>query len=131
MHKSGPHLSAAHSKRLQQLAAGFEAYRRNHPGRRFPRGLRGQVIGAIDAGISASAVGRACKLSWSQITGWQQAATRSARVAPPTRASAVAPPRVLSVVDAGRDEDVMHDGDIELRIGHWRVSLRRVSTDSR
>ena len=125
MHKSDPRSTAAHSKRLQQLAAAFDAYRRGNPGRRFPRGLRGQVIAAIDAGVSASAVSRACNLSWSQITSWQQASARSARVAPPTSAAAVARPRVLSVVDSDTREDMMLDGDIELRIGHWRVSLRR------
>lgn len=124
MHKSGPRSTAAHSKRLEQLADAFDAYRRGNPGRRFPRGLRGQVIAAIDAGASASAVSRACKLSWSQITSWQQASARSAR-APSASAAAVARPRVLSVVDAGTRADVMLDGDIELRIGHWRVSLRR------
>ena len=125
MHKSGPRSTAAHSKRLQQLAAAFDAYRRGNPGRRFPRGLRGQVIAAIDAGASASAVSRACNLSWSQITSWQQASAHSARVAPSASAAAIAPPRVLSVVDAGTREDMRLDGDIELRIGHWRVSLRR------
>lgn len=125
MHKSVPRSTAADSKRLQQLAAAFDAYRRGNPGRRFPRGLRGQVIAAIDAGASASAVSRACRLSWSQITSWQRAAARSARVAP-TASAAVAPrPRVLSVVDAGTREDTTLDGDIELRIGRWRVSLRR------
>jgi hypothetical protein len=124
MRKSDPHSNAAHSKRLQQLAAAFDAYRRGNPGRRFPRGLRGQVVAAIDAGATASAVSRACNLSWSQITSWQ-ASARGARVAPSASAAAIAPPRVLSVVDAGTREDMMLDDDIELRIGHWRVSLRR------
>ena len=125
MHKSGPLSTAVHSKRLQQLGAAFDACRRGSPGRRFPRGLRAQVAAAIDAGASASAVSRACKLSWSQITSWQ-AAERSARVAPSASEAAAASPRVLSVVDAGAREDTTLDGDIELRIGHWRVSLRRV-----
>ena len=125
MRKSGPHSTAAQSKRLLQLASAFDAYRRGNPRRRFPRGLRGQVIAAIDAGASASAVSRACKLSWSQITSWQQASARSTLVAPSTSAAEVTRPRVLSVVDAGTREDMMLDSDIELRIGHWRVSLRR------
>jgi len=129
MPKSDPRSSAAHSKRLQQLAAAFDAYRRGNPGRRFPRGLRGQVIAAIDAGATSSAVSSACRLSWSQITRWQQASARNARVVPSASASSAAEgvsPRVLSVVDAGTREDVVPDGDIELRIGHWHVSLRRV-----
>jgi hypothetical protein len=81
-------------------------------------------VAALDAGATASAVSRACNLSWSQITSWQ-ASARGARVAPSASAAAIAPPRVLSVVDAGTREDMMLDDDIELRIGHWRVSLRR------
>jgi hypothetical protein len=33
---------------------------------------------------------------------------------------------VLSVVDSVRSEDALLDGEIELRIGSWHVSLRRV-----
>lgn len=125
MHKSGPRLATAHGKRLQRLAAAFDVHRRGHPRRRFPRGLRGQVVAAIEAGVSASAVSRACRLSWSQITSWQQESARSARVAASAGAAAVARPRVLSVVDAGTRQDEIHDGDLELRIGHWRLSVRR------
>jgi hypothetical protein len=125
MRQSGPRPITAHSKRLQQLAAAFAAYRRGNPGRRLPQGLRAQVVAAIDAGVSKSAVGRTCKLSWSQISGWQQAAAPSARVAPAASQAAADSPRVLSVVDAGTRDDTLLDGEIELRIGHWRVSLRR------
>jgi hypothetical protein len=34
-------------------------------------------------------------------------------------------PRVLSVVDRATREDALADGELELRIGGWRVSLRR------
>jgi hypothetical protein len=125
MRQSGPHPITAHSKRLQQLAAAFDAYRRGRPGRRLPQGLRTQVVAAIDAGASKSAVGRTCKLSWAQISGWQQDAVRSARIASAASQAVAASPRVLSVVDAVTRDDTMLAGDIELRIGHWRVSLRR------
>jgi hypothetical protein len=32
---------------------------------------------------------------------------------------------VLSVVDRSTREDALADGELELRIGGWRVSLRR------
>jgi hypothetical protein len=84
-----------------------------------------QVVSAIDAGVCASAVGRACRLSWSQLRSWQQAAAGGGAVAALARTDAVMPARVLSVVD-GPQEALLEGDDIELRIGQWRVSLRRV-----
>jgi hypothetical protein len=123
--RHGSRLSAAHGKRLERLAAAFDAYRRANPGGRFPAGLRVQVVSAIDAGVSAGAVGRACRLSWSQLRSWQQAAAGGGRVAAPARLDAVVSPRVLSVVDGPR-EALLEGDDIELRVGRWWVSLRRV-----
>jgi hypothetical protein len=127
MRQSDPRSTAAHKKRLGQLAAAFDTYRCAQPGRRFPRGLRDQVVAAIEAGASASAISKACKLSWLQMTGWQQAAARNGRVSPAASEAAVASPRVLSVVDRGTREDTLLDSEIELRIGGWHVSLRRVA----
>jgi hypothetical protein len=126
MHQSS-RPNAPQSKRLQQLAAAFDACRRGNRGRRLPPGLRAQVVAAVEAGASKSAVGKACNVSWSQITGWQQAAARNARVAPAASEAASASPRVLSVVDRVTPQDTLLDDEIELRIGGWHVSLRRVA----
>jgi hypothetical protein len=70
-------------------------------------------------------------LSSAQLTRWRQAAESDVRTPPPS-ASVEAPARVLSVVDAARsgsgelgDRGELGD-EIELRIGPWHVSLRRV-----
>lgn len=119
------HLTAAHAKRVHQLAAAVDAYRAGHPRRRLSRGLRAQVVAAIEAGAPVGAVREACKVSASQITRWRQAAALSGDA---SRSSAAASesPRVLSVVDAATREDTLPDSEIELRIGGWHVSLRRV-----
>jgi transposase-like protein len=83
-------------------------------------------VAAIDAGASVGAVREVCRLSGSQISRWRQAA-RSGGDATPPSAAAPASPRVLSVVDRDTREDTQLDNEIELRIGGWHVSLRRVA----
>jgi hypothetical protein len=125
MRQPDRHRASTPSKRLEQLAEAIAAYRGGNPGRRLPEGLRAQVVAALDAGVSKSAIIKACKLSWSQVTGWHRAAV-GGRVAPAADAVAAASPaRVLSVVDTDRCEASVLDGEVELRIGPWRVSLRR------
>jgi len=119
-------LTAAHAKRLEQLAAAVDAYRTGHPRRRLSRGLRAQVVAALEAGAPVGAVREACKVSGSQITRWRQAAARSGD-ASRSSAAAFESPRVLSVVDAAPREDTPLDSEIELRIGGWHVSLRRIA----
>jgi hypothetical protein len=115
-----PSLSnASRSKRLAHLAAAFAAFRRvNEPGRRIPLGLRRQVVAALDAGVSASAIRKACGVSWSQATRWRSAAHAGGEVA--------AAPQVLSVVDRGAPVSASSDGGVELRVGAWRISVNRV-----
>jgi transposase-like protein len=119
-----PNSRTPHSKRLERLSAAFEAHRRASPGRRIPHGLRSQAVAAVAAGASISAVLQACRLSWSQLTRWRQAAESDVRTAPPSPAEA--PVRVLSVVDAAQSVSGDLGDEIELRIGAWHVSLRRV-----
>lgn len=120
MPQSGPRPRTADSKRLQQLAAAFDAYRRASPRRRFPRGLRGQAVAMLHAGASASAVCRACKLSSLQLRRWCETAARSATV--------TAPARVLSVVEAEAPRAPnAFDDELELRIGPWHLRLRRAA----
>jgi hypothetical protein len=115
-----PH-DVARDKRLKQLAAAFAAFRRVHGrGQRLPAGLRRQFLAALDAGVPAGALGKACGVSWSQTRYW-----RSASAGGPVTAA----PQVVSVVDrqaapvsAGVPEDVL-----ELRVGAWRISLQRVT----
>ena len=120
-------LPAAHAERLRQLAAAVDAYRDGHPRRRLSRGLRAQVVAAIDAGAPVGAVREACKVSASQITRWRQVAARSGADAAPSSTAVTASPRVLSVVDADPRETAQLDSEIELRIGGWHVCLRRVA----
>jgi hypothetical protein len=52
------------SKRVEQLAAAFAAFRRaNGTGRRIPLGLRRQFLAVQDAGVPAGALGKACGVS--------------------------------------------------------------------
>jgi transposase-like protein len=125
MRQPRPH-SAAQAKRLEQLAAAVAAHCSGRPRRRLTDGLRAQVLAAIDAGVTVRAVSEACKVSASQITRWRQAAAGSGRDAASSSTAAFASPRVLSVVDRVTPQDTLLDGEIELRIGGWHVSLRRV-----
>lgn len=50
MHPSSTRSRTAHSKRLQQLGAAFEAYRRAYPRQRFAQGLRAQAVAALRGG---------------------------------------------------------------------------------
>lgn len=118
--------TAAHAKRLEQLAAAVAAYRSDQPRRRLSHGLRAQVVAVIDAGATVRAVSEACKLSKSQISRWQQAAARSGTDAAPAGEPAFESARVLSVVDdVDTREHALPDAEIELRIGGWHISLRR------
>jgi Homeodomain-like domain len=119
-------LTAAHAKRLEQLAAAVDAYRAAYPRRRLSRGLRAQVVAAIEAGAPVRAVREACKVSGSQITRWRQAAACGGDASASSTAAS-ASPRVLSVVDAAPREDALLDSELELRIGGWHVSLRRIA----
>jgi hypothetical protein len=105
-----------------QLAAAFAAFRRVHgPGRRIPLGLRRQFVAALDAGVSAGVLGKACGVSWSQTRYWRAAARAAARV--------TAAPQVLSVVDppAAPVPFGVPEEDLELRVGAWRISVQRVT----
>jgi hypothetical protein len=106
-----------------QLAAAFAAFRGVHGrGQRIPLGLRRQFVAALDAGVSAGALGKACGVSWSQARYWRSAAVASG-------GAVTAAPQVLSVVDrpAGPACSSAPDGDLELRVGGWRISVERVT----
>jgi transposase-like protein len=126
MRQSRLHTPPAHTERLEQLAAAIAAFRGTQPRRWLSPALRAQVVAAIDAGATVRAVCAACKLSESQVTRWRQAAARS-HDASPASAPAFVSPRVLSVVDKATREDSPLDDEIELCIGGWHVSLRRVA----
>jgi hypothetical protein len=83
-------------------------------------GLRRQFVAALDAGVSAGALGKACGVSWTQTRYWRSAA-RAARV--------LATPQVLSVVDppAAPVSSGVPEEDLELRVGVWRISVQRVT----
>jgi transposase-like protein len=123
MHLSAPQSlpKMACAARLQHLAAAFAAFRRvNQPGRRIPLGLRLQVVAALDAGVSLSAIQKACRVSWSQVHRWRSAAHAGGTGAPA--------PQVLSVVDAGVPARASSGEEgVELRVGSWRISVNRVA----
>ena len=121
MHPFRVRTPAAHSQ-LEQLAAAIEAHRAGRSRCRLPASLRARVLAAIDAGAPVEAVRKACKLSAWQIASWRQSTALEGgdRVGVPELES----PRVLSVVDRAPRQEPF-DGEIELRIGGWRVSLRR------
>jgi len=111
--------SATRARRLEHLAAAFAEYRRaSTPGRWIPRGLRAQVLAALNAGVSASAIQRVCKLSWTQITRWRSAAGAVGTLATPQQA------QVLSVVDTVPVPSLADTG-VEMRVGPWRISINR------
>ena len=114
--------SVASSERIDQLAAAFSAFRRTHgPGRQIPLGLRRRYLAALDAGGSASAIGRACGVSWTQTKTWRAAAGASSVV--------TTAPQVLSVIDRQAPPACSSpsEEDIELRVGSWRISINRVT----
>jgi hypothetical protein len=117
MGTSEPSVSTAvYGKLLENLAAAFAAFRRvNKPGCWIPSGLRSQVVAALNAGMSASAIARACKVSRAQLNYWRAAA------------DAVPQPRVLSVVDDSGPAHSSSETSIELRVGAWRISLNRAT----
>jgi hypothetical protein len=112
----------ASSKRIDQLAAAFSAFRRSRgPGQRIPLGLRRQFLAALDAGAPASALRIACGVSWTQARSWRTAAGACSAVR--------TAPQVLSVVDhqASPACSSSPEGDLELRVGSWRISINRVT----
>jgi hypothetical protein len=113
--------NVAGGKRLVQLAAAFAAFRHEHgPGRWIPLGLRRQFLAALDAGVPAGALGKACRVSWSQTRRWRSHAG----------APVPAAPEVLSVVDrqaVSPASSSSPDGALELRVGCWRISVQRVT----
>ena len=114
--------NVASSKRIDQLAAAFSAFRRARgPGRRIPMGLRRQYLAALDLGGSASAIGRACGVSWTQTRSWREAAGTVGAVTPEAQ--------VLSVVDRPAPSACcsLPGGGLELRVGLWRIAINRVA----
>ena len=112
----------AGSRRVEQVAAAFAAFRGVHGrGQRIPVGLRRQFLAALDAGVPAGAIGKACGVSWSQTRYWRLAAGAGG--------PGPAAPQVLAVVDrpAGPARSSAPDGDLELRVGAWRISVERVT----
>lgn len=109
------------SKRVEQLAAAFAAFRRAHgAGRRIPLGLRRQFLAALDAGVVAGALGKACGVSWKQARCWRLTAHADTR--------SPAAPQVLSVVDRqAPPSSGTLAGDLELRVGAWRISVQHVT----
>ena len=83
-------------------------------------GLRRQFLAVLDAGMPAGALGKACGVSWSQARYWRSAARAGAPM--------TAAPQVLSVVDrqAAPAFSGMLTGDLELRVGPWRISVQRM-----
>lgn len=114
---------ARDTQRLDDLATAFERFRRGHPRKRFPQALRAQVVAVLDAGVSATAVGRECRLSSEQVRRWRAEALRLSAV------EAVVPPplpaRVLSVVDTPLGAPTHGEAELELRVGPWHVRLSR------
>ena len=107
------------SERIAQVVAAFAAFRRVHgPRRRIPLALRKQFVATLDAGVSASALGKACGVSWTQTRYWKSTAKG---IAPMTA------PQVLSVVDRQTTPAPSSSADkgVELRVGCWRISLSR------
>jgi hypothetical protein len=112
------------AERLRRLGAAFAEYRRVHgAGRWIPQGLRAQVLAAHEAGISANAIRRACKLSSTQLARWR-ASTRVHEAATPPVATVGA--RVLSVVEA-RPAASAAEPPLQLQVGAWRVCISRVA----
>lgn len=113
------------SERLAELQMDFEAYREKTPNiysRRFPRALHESVVAALDEGVSPGDMMVACRLTRSQLEGWQ----RKYQKAPARREESQPPPaRVLNVVDDHPPEQVAVTADeIEIRIGRWQLQLR-------
>ena len=80
-----------------------------------------KALAQVEAVEKAGALGKACGVSWSQTRYWRSAA----RAAAPLTAA----PQVLSVVDrqAASAPSGALAGDLNLRVGAWRISVQRVT----
>ena len=77
------------------------------------------ALAALDAGVSAGAIAKACGVAWSQATRWRL-------VEHAGRVTAAAPEaQVLSVVDSGAPAPASSSEGVELCVGPWRISVSR------
>jgi hypothetical protein len=108
---------------LAQLVKRFEEFRANHARlTRVPTDLRSAVLDAVDSGVSAHAIRRACGVSSSQITSWLDGRTRS-RATPPHRDDV----RVFPVVEQSPNATPQAEQTLTLQLGAWSVSVRVAS----
>lgn len=111
---------------LAELADRFARFRREHArGTRVPGELRAAALAALEKGVAAGDLYRACGVSWGQVAAWKA----GAHAGPAKRDGAeTADVRVFSVVD-DQPEDLpaataAGAHDLVLRFGPWSVSVR-------
>lgn len=107
---------------LDELKRRFAKFHREHPPQtRIPDTLRGAVLAAMRQGVTPSQLRHHCGLSSKQLEQWK----RSRRKLPVEADLAAPVPRVFSVVDDDCEGAPTQD-ELELRLGGWSVSVRRV-----
>lgn len=110
-------------EQLRRRFAKFRQERRSRTG--FPDTLRGAVLAAMQQGVTAREVRRACGVTARQLEQWRQG--RGSVVAPVQQA--VEPAQMFSVThDALSQDGGVNAGErrqpLELRLGDWSVSIR-------
>lgn len=116
------------SSALAELADRFERFRREHPrGTRVPGDLRAAALAALEKGVAARELYRACGVSFGQVAAWQTRGGAGGAVSTELRGAEVTDVRVFSVVDeppVKRAGAVIGEQELELRFGSWSVSVR-------
>jgi hypothetical protein len=107
---------------LADLSGRFARFRQEHSrSARVPGDLRAAVLAALQAGVPAGELYRACGISWGQVAAWKAASAAS----PPKAAEPEVPAvRVFEVIDEPGHEDNSVGSDLELRLGPWSVKIR-------
>jgi hypothetical protein len=109
----------------QQLLGGlqrrFAAFRQAQPaGTRVPESLRRGVLDAVDAGVSATAIGRVCGVTRDQMQRWRRSRRPCGQRQPHGRAA----PQVLRVIDNQAPQASTEDVALDVGIGGMRLSIR-------
>jgi hypothetical protein len=107
---------------LVELGKRFARFRKEHPqGTRIPDELRAGALALLREVAPVADVYRTCGISFGQVMAWKEAARNPK--APDVR--------VFSVIDeepaprmASRATALAAAPELELRLGHWSVSVR-------
>lgn len=108
---------------LEQLQRDFEEHRQRNPSEPYPTTLKKAAINALSHGIKPKIIRTACQISKGQFSYWKQCLGKQY----------ISDAKVLQVIDdISEPEQIVSNQDkIELRIGHWHLTLQSNHTISK